>query len=577
MNTNDKTLELMSQLEKGIKETFTSERYINFLKVQSQFYTYSFNNAMLISMQNPDATRVAGYKTWQKLERYVKRGEHGISILAPSPYKYEKSVNKIDPKTKQPMNDPATGELIKEKATQEGLRFVKVSVFDVSQTEGKELPSLCNELKGNSLEASNIIRAVKRISEVPIIEDVIKGSNGPKGYFDREKNLIAVRLGMSNDQTAKTLVHEYAHATVHQQPLFDRATREVQAESIAYIVSNRFGLDTSAYTFEYVAAWSSGRELPELRSSMDLIQKISNDIINKMESVMTKDISLEKEPITVEILSSKDSFFMKGQLMSFEEADKLFTQYEAEHFAKRSVERDINGNLLPPIPYSQTEMMVHLADGRTFNVRFDIGAGDDQSLADCLHRYSFDAKRYIENYHLQQNQSSSAAPLSPDSENLIPGNYYGKIDFLGNSGNVGETIYFKDKLSFDKEVSESRDIGRPMVPKIFNSSDLIKNQIIARYEKEFPAIKHITEKTANLIDSLKEPLTVKEIKNTYKLAGKKLESGCSCPSDEITFNKLKNIVDDFKHAQLLEKQAHLNEKALHNQVVKQSMDMEISM
>lgn len=569
----------MSQLEKGIKETFTSERYINFLKVQSQFYTYSFNNAMLISMQNPDATRVAGYKTWQKLERYVKRGEHGISILAPSPYKYEKSVNKIDPKTKQPMNDPATGELIKEKATQEGLRFVKVSVFDVSQTEGKELPSLCNELKGNSSEASNIIRAVKRISEVPIIEDVIKGSNGPKGYFDREKNLIAVRLGMSNDQTAKTLVHEYAHATVHQQPLFDRATREVQAESIAYIVSNRFGLDTSAYTFEYVAAWSSGRELPELRSSMDLIQKISNDIINKMESVMTKDISLEKEPITVEILSSKDSFFMKGQLMGFEEADKLFTQYEAEHFAKRSIERDINGNLLPPIPYSQTEMMVHLADGRTFNVRFDIGAGDDQSLADCLHRYSFDAKRYIENYHLQQNQSSSAAPLSPDSENFIPGNYYGKIDFLGNSGNVGETIYFKDKLSFDKEVSESQEIGRPIVPKVFNSSDLIKNQIINRFEKEFPAIKHITEKTANLINSLKEPLTIKEIKNAYRLAGKKLESGCSYPSDEITFNKLKYIVDDFKHAQLLEKQAHLNEKALQNQVVKQSMniDMEMSM
>lgn len=569
----------MSQLEKGIKETFTSERYINFLKVQSQFYTYSFNNAMLISMQNPDATRVAGYKTWQKLERYVKRGEHGISILAPSPYKYEKSVNKIDPKTKQPMNDPATGELIKEKATQEGLRFVKVSVFDVSQTEGKELPSLCNELKGNSLEASNIIRAVKRISEVPIIEDVIKGSNGPKGYFDREKNLIAVRLGMSNDQTAKTLVHEYAHATVHQQPLFDRATREVQAESIAYIVSNRFGLDTSAYTFEYVAAWSSGRELPELRSSMDLIQKISNDIINKMESVMTKDISLEKEPITVEILSSKDSFFMKGQLMGFEEADKLFTQYEAEHFAKRSIERDLNGNLLPPIPYSQTEMMVHLADGRTFNVRFDIGAGDDQSLADCLHRYSFDAKRYIENYHLQQNQSSSAAPLSPDSENFIPGNYYGKIDFLGNSGNVGETIYFKDKLSFDKEVSESQEIGRPIVPKVFNSSDLIKNQIINRFEKEFPAIKHITEKTVNLINSLKEPLTIKEIKNAYRLAGKKLESGCNYPSDEITFNKLKYIVDDFKHAQLLEKQAHLNEKALQNQVVKQSMniDMEMSM
>lgn len=292
-NPEDKTKELLEKLENGIKDTMNSEKYKAFLKFQSQFHNYSFNNQMLIYLQRPDATYVSGFKSWEKLDRHVMKGEKGISILAPNNYTYKKEVDKIDPKTNKPVRDPITGEIQKESVSVEGRSFRKVSVFDVKQTDGKELPSICNELKGNSLNAENVIKAVKNICKIPIIEKVIE--SGAKGYYSRLEDLIAINKGMALDQTAKTLIHEYAHSQLHNTEaasLIDRATKEVQAESVAYIVSNRFGVDTSQYSFDYLANWSSGRELKELKQSFDLIQKTADSIIVKIENVLNNQVTL---------------------------------------------------------------------------------------------------------------------------------------------------------------------------------------------------------------------------------------------------------------------------------------------
>ncbi len=293
------TKELMEKLEKGIRECMDGEKFRTYLKTQSMFHNYSVNNAFLIMMQKPNATRVAGFQTWKKLERSVLRGEKGISILAPSPYRYEKEVNKLDPKTKKPILD-ANNNILKEKITLEGLGFRKVTVFDVSQTAGKELPSICNELKGESLNSKNIIKAIEKISDVPVRYEDIQG--GAKGYYSRKNNVIALKEGMSMDQTVKTLIHEYAHSQLHNKPesiLMDRSTQEVQAESVAFIVSNKFGVDTSQYSFEYLASWSGNKELSQLKESLDIIQKTSDKIITQIEKELSKEIvtevKLEKE------------------------------------------------------------------------------------------------------------------------------------------------------------------------------------------------------------------------------------------------------------------------------------------
>lgn len=268
---DDKVNELIEQLEKGIKDAMESEKFKAFLRVQSQFHNYSFNNAMLIYLQRPDATNVAGFQTWKnKFERNVMRGENGISILAPCPYKYEKSVE---------VKNTSTGEKENQVKNVEGLRFRKVTVFDIKQTDGKPLPEICNELQGDSINAANIIKAIKKISEIPIIEKAI--NSGAKGYYSRLENIIAIKENIALDQSAKTHVHEYCHSKIHNTEackLFDRATKEVQAESVAYVVCNRFVLDTSQYSFDYLANWSSGKELKELRQSFDIIQKTANDI-----------------------------------------------------------------------------------------------------------------------------------------------------------------------------------------------------------------------------------------------------------------------------------------------------------
>ncbi|MCT4584089.1 MAG: PBECR4 domain-containing protein [Peptostreptococcaceae bacterium] len=509
----DKTKEILEKLENGIKETMDSEKYKAFLKVQSQFHNYSFNNAMLIYLQRPDATRVAGYQAWKKnFKRQVMKGEKGIGILAPSPYKYDKWIDKLDPKTKAPIKDPATGEVKKEKITLEGIKFKKVSVFDVKQTEGKELPSLCNELQGNSSNAENIIKAIKQVSEVPVIEKNI--DNGAKGYYSRLENVIAVQEGMSLDQTAKTLIHEYAHSQLHNTEsakLLDRATKEVEAESVAYVVSDRFGVDTSQYSFEYLASWSSGKDLKELKDSFSLIQKTANKMIEKIENVLTKELELQQTPVRLEIVWSESSILKEGQVLGFKEANDLFTKHESELFKTRNESKEY-------VSYEKTKFKVHLIDGRSFEGRFDFGDGIYKDLAECIKKECYiDVNKYIKEHKAKQ--------LGP----------------VENEKNI-------------------------------NVLDKIKDL----YKKEFTAIKYISEKTANIIDNLNkqngENLTIKEIKQTYKELGKRLEQSNN-KSDMEEFKVVKDVIDDLKQSQLKMKKELAHENAQEQTMKTQAIEM----
>lgn len=411
-NKVDKVKEALKKLEDGIKNTMESEKFKSFLKFQSKFHSYSFNNAMLIYLQRPDASQVAGFKTWEKLERHVLKGQKGIMILAPCKHMFEKLVEKIDPKTNKPVTDPKTKEVVKEKVSAQRLSFRAVYVFDVNQTEGKELPTICEELQGNSIKSENIIKAIKHICEIPIVEKNI--TDGSKGYYSRMENLIAVKQDMTLDQTAKTLIHEFAHSQLHNTDaagLLDRATKEVQAESVAFIVADHYGVDTSEYSFEYLASWSSGKELKELKDSLNIIQKTSDAIINKMNDALGINKELQRDSQSV---------------------------------------KEVNNNLN------------------------------------------------------------------------------------------------------------------------------IKEQIIKTYSKEFPAIKFVTEKTANMIYNMvkDKPMSIKDIKALYKETGKRIEVNNN--KDDIKeFKNLKGIVDDLKQAQLNLKKEQAHENTLQQHVNTKNMSMEL--
>lgn len=282
--------EYQKKLEEGIKSFLSSEKWSEYLKVQARFHKYSFNNIIMIILQKPDATRVAGYNTWKKLGRQVKKGEKAIKILAPLTKKYEKE-KLVD------------GEMVTEEVT-EVYGFKLVNVFDISQTEGEELPELCLELMGNSKQAKSLIKALEKIIDIPIKEEEM----GYNGYFlpkPIEKRMIGLRKGMSLNQKAKTLTHEYAHyflalkkdkgvlnlkefteGTEDYEGLY--AVEEVIVESIAFVVSQYFGLDTSEYSFEYVTSWAKG-DINNIKKVGGLIQRYSQEIIDKLENKMDFD------------------------------------------------------------------------------------------------------------------------------------------------------------------------------------------------------------------------------------------------------------------------------------------------
>ena len=309
--------ELTDKLEQGLQDLFNSDSYCNYLSTMSKFHNYSFNNTLLIAMQKPDATLVAGYKAWQKnFERHVNKGEKAIRILAPAPYKIKEERDKIDPVTQELLLDK-DGNPQKEEVEITIPAFRAVSVFDVAQTDGKPIPELAaKELLSDVEGYQDMIRAVEAISPVPIELEEIAGDS--KGYYDREAKRIAVQENMSESQTLKTMIHEVAHSKLHskeveqdEQMRKDRNTKEVEAESIAYTVCQHFGVDTSDYSFGYIAGWSSGRDTKELRASMDTIRRTASELITGIEEQLqelqrNREVSQEQTKESILLIQNTD-------------------------------------------------------------------------------------------------------------------------------------------------------------------------------------------------------------------------------------------------------------------------------
>lgn len=300
----DRVKEITDQLEAGLENLFNSDQYKQWLTTMSRFHDYSLNNTLLIAMQKPDATLVAGYTTWKnQFGRQVNKGEKGIRILAPTPYKKKVEVDKTDPNTGEILKNPDGSN---QKEIQEVLcpAFKVVSVFDVSQTDGRELPSLgVNELTGDVEQYEMFFEALKRTCPVPMeFEQIISGA---KGYYHQIEQRIAIQEGMSQIQTVKTAIHEMAHQKLHaidpnlkksEQNLenISRGGKEVEAESVAYTVCQHYGIDTSDYSFAYIAGWSQGKETPELKASLNTIRKAASEMINDIDGHM-KELLQEKE------------------------------------------------------------------------------------------------------------------------------------------------------------------------------------------------------------------------------------------------------------------------------------------
>lgn len=288
----DRVKEITDQLEAGIQELFNSEQYRTWLNTMSKFHDYSLNNTLLIAFQKPDATLVAGYTAWQKqFGRQVQKGEKAIRILAPTPYKQKVEMDKIDPVTQRPVLDDH-GNPVREETEVKRIGFKVTSVFDVSQTQGRELPTLgMDELSGDVQDFDLFFEALKRTCPVPMEFEEIEG--GAKGYYHQVDKRIALQKDMSQIQTIKTAIHEMTHQKLHaiepdktaaEGPKLTRNGKEVEAESVAYTVCQHFGIDTSDYSFAYVAGWSHGKETPELKASLMTIRKAASELIDDIES-----------------------------------------------------------------------------------------------------------------------------------------------------------------------------------------------------------------------------------------------------------------------------------------------------
>ena len=267
---------LTDQLEQGVSDIFQSGQYAAYLTAMSKFHHYSFGNTMLIFIQCPNATHVAGYHDWRRnFGRQVKRGERGITILAPCPYRRQEEVEEAAP-------DGSSSTSIQ---WVQRMGFRTVTVFDVSQTEGKPLPELAKKLTGDAAQYESMVATLRSISPYPISIESFPG--GAYGCCDFVEQRILVQPDMSQTQTIKTMIHEVSHAKLHAPEKTEelpqhkqRFVREMEAESVAYVVCRHFGIDTSDYSFGYVAGWSRGRELSQLRESLDLIRNTAAELID---------------------------------------------------------------------------------------------------------------------------------------------------------------------------------------------------------------------------------------------------------------------------------------------------------
>jgi uncharacterized small protein (DUF1192 family) len=396
--------DIFKKLEQGIKDVFTSDNYKKYLSVMSTFHRYSYNNQILIMLQKPDASLIAGYNSWKQKKRQVKAGEQGIRILAP---KIEmKDVKKDVPvlENGQVKLDPEGKVITESKVVKEKhIRYVPTSVFDISQTTGEPLPTLKKvaELDGSIPERDVIMNALKRAADIPV--EIIPIESGAKGYYNFIEQKIAIKDGMSDLQTVKTAIHEVAHKLMHDPSALSdaesaeltRSKKEVQAESVAYVVSQRLGLDTSDYSFGYIAGWSSDKELTELKNSLKDIQAAAEKIINEVESELETHRSAQlvaaPTPIdnstsittpssdidlpTVTVHWSEHSAFPSNSTYSLAEFDSKMASLD-EEVKQLKIEAEVIGEYHP---YYKTKFQIdYKLDGETHSYvgRQDIGDGD---------------------------------------------------------------------------------------------------------------------------------------------------------------------------------------------------------
>lgn len=331
----DDVKSLLSKLEDGLKAVFDSENYKNYLNTMSKFHNYSINNTLLINQQKPDATLVAGFNSWaHNFERHVKKGEKGIKIIAPAPYYIKKEKQVIDPKTGEGvLNSDGTPKMAEVEVK---IPAFKVSyVYDVSQTYGKDLPTLgVSELTSDVDKAKDFINSLKKVSPVPVEFGKTKGDS--KGFYSPDQGKIVVKEGMSEAQTIKTMVHEISHAKLHnpekakENAKKTKGTIEMEAESVAYIVCQHFGIDTSDYSFGYIAGWSEGKGIEELRESMQSIRDTAGEMINRVEGDLRnvereaqKEVNTpEKEPPKEERKSVKEKLAEKKKELAQKKNEK---------------------------------------------------------------------------------------------------------------------------------------------------------------------------------------------------------------------------------------------------------------
>lgn len=279
--------EITDKLEQGVSDVFSSDNYKQFLDTMAKFPRYSVNNNILIMMQKPDAQMCQSFTGWKEMGRFVKKGEKGIKILAPAPYTIQREQTKLDDRG-NPMLDK-DGEPIMESVEIKVNAYKVVSTFDVSQTEGKELPTLgVDELTGGVDGYGIFMEALKEVCPVPMTFENIEG--GAKGFYSQTEKRIAIQEGMSEAQTVKTAIHEMAHQKLHaienHGPKQTRGSKEVETESVAYTVCQHYGIDTSDYSFSYVAGWSEGKEMPELKASLDTIRRAASEMITAIDEKM---------------------------------------------------------------------------------------------------------------------------------------------------------------------------------------------------------------------------------------------------------------------------------------------------
>ncbi len=305
----DELQQITDKLEKGVVDIFQSDKYKQFLDTMAKFPRYSVNNSILIMMQKPDAQLCQSYTGWKQMGRYVKKGEKGISILAPAPYKIEREQTKLDDNGK-PVFD-ADGEPVKEKVEVTIRAFKVVKTFDLSQTDGKEISSIGpSELTGSIEGYPKLLQALQEISPVPVSFELIDGN--AKGFYHQQDKKIVVQDGMSEVQTIKTLLHEMAHQQMHDKDQvpeaknFTRNSVETEAESVAYVVCQHYGINTSDYSFSYVAGWSKNKETPELKASLDKIRQTAADFITQIDEKLELSQKIDKAKIVPEQAANPD-------------------------------------------------------------------------------------------------------------------------------------------------------------------------------------------------------------------------------------------------------------------------------